>query len=155
MNLLLRYILYWKKDHYTRDICLHYRGWDRKKYSKYRSKRYYRDWGLRVLHIGYGCSDQTVERTWRRGHLHYTNRKNILLAWNISGIKPNAGKPQTYRISLPNVAGPRDFPVEGYKGRAVTRTGIHVHLLHRHIQDTVVILEEGSLTHPRCPCCDM
>ena len=28
---------------------------------------------------------------------------------------------------------------------------MRVHVLHRHVQDTVVILEEGNLPHPRCP----
>ena len=30
-----------------------------------------------------------------------------------------------------------------------------VHICHWHVWDTVVILEEGNLPHPRCPLCDM
>ena len=30
-----------------------------------------------------------------------------------------------------------------------------VHFVHRHVQDTVVMLEEINLPHPRCPWCDM
>ena len=30
-----------------------------------------------------------------------------------------------------------------------------VHFLHRHVLDTVVILEEGNLPHPWCTRCDM
>ena len=30
-----------------------------------------------------------------------------------------------------------------------------VHFLHRHVFDTVVILEEGNLPQPRCARCDM
>ena len=30
-----------------------------------------------------------------------------------------------------------------------------VHFLHRHILDTMVILEEVNLPHPRCTQCDM
>ena len=30
-----------------------------------------------------------------------------------------------------------------------------VHFLHQHVLDTVVILEEGNLPHPRCTRCDM
>ena len=32
---------------------------------------------------------------------------------------------------------------------------MRVHFMHRHIQETVVMLEEGNLPHPRCPRCDM
>ena len=32
---------------------------------------------------------------------------------------------------------------------------MRVHFWHRHVRDTVVILEEGNLPHPRCPLCDM
>ena len=30
-----------------------------------------------------------------------------------------------------------------------------VHFVQRHVQDTVAMLEEGNLPHPRCPRCDM
>ena len=32
---------------------------------------------------------------------------------------------------------------------------MRAHFWHRNIRDTVVILEEGNLSHPRCPICDM
>ena len=32
---------------------------------------------------------------------------------------------------------------------------MRVHLFHQHVQDTVIILEEVNITHPRCPQCDM
>ena len=32
---------------------------------------------------------------------------------------------------------------------------MRVHFVHGHVQDTVVILEEGNLPRPRCPRCDM
>ena len=32
---------------------------------------------------------------------------------------------------------------------------MRVNFLHRHVRDTVVVLEEGNLPHPRCPRCDM
>ena len=40
-------------------------------------------------------------------------------------------------------------------GRAGTRTAMRVHFWRRHVQDVVIILEEGNLLHPRCPRCDM
>ena len=36
-----------------------------------------------------------------------------------------------------------------------TRAAIRVHFVHRHVHDTVVILEEGNLPLPRCPRCDL
>ena len=32
---------------------------------------------------------------------------------------------------------------------------MRVHFLHRHVLDTVIILEEGNLLHPWLPRCDM
>ena len=58
---------------------------------------------------------------------------------------------QTYRMEFIAKGGPRSCPVEGCPGRAATRTAIRVHFLHRHVRDTVVILEEGNLPHPQCP----
>ena len=51
---------------------------------------------------------------------------------------------------------PRHCPVEGCSGKGeATRNAMRVHFWHMHVQDTVVILEEGDLPHPRCPLCDM
>ena len=62
---------------------------------------------------------------------------------------------RTTRMAFPTVGGPRKFPVEGYPGRAAIRKAMRLHFLHRHVRDTVVILELGNLPHPQCPCCDM
>ena len=35
------------------------------------------------------------------------------------------------------------------------RTAMRVHFWHRHVRDTVVILEEGKLPHPWCPIYEM
>ena len=32
---------------------------------------------------------------------------------------------------------------------------MRVHFFHRNVQDTVIILEEGNFSHPRCPRCKM
>ena len=32
---------------------------------------------------------------------------------------------------------------------------MRVHFVHRHVQDTVVMLEEGNLPHPWCPRCNL
>ena len=53
--------------------------------------------------------------------------------------------PRTSRMAFPTNAVPRPCPVEGCSGRAATRTAMRVHFWHRHVWDTVVILEEGNL----------
>ena len=60
-------------------------------------------------------------------------------------------------IGFPNRGGggAQECPVEGCRGRAVTRTAMRIHFLHRHVRKTGIILEEGNLPHPRCPRCDM
>ena len=39
--------------------------------------------------------------------------------------------------------------------RAGTRTAMCVHFWRRHVRDTIIILEEGNLPHPRFKNCDM
>ena len=58
-------------------------------------------------------------------------------------------------MGFPKRAGPRPCTVEGCSGRALMRTTTRVNFWHRHIRDTVVILEEGNIPHPWCPLCDM
>ena len=73
-------------------------------------------------------------------------------SWNASAT---GGEPITYRIDLPTKGGPRGCPVEGFPGRAGTRTAMRMHLCSRHARDIVIILEEGNLPHPRFSRCDM
>ena len=40
--------------------------------------------------------------------------------------------------------GRQQCPVEGFPGVSETRAAMRVHFLHRHVHDTVVILEEGN-----------
>ena len=50
-------------------------------------------------------------------------------------------KPRTYRMAFPVKARPRTCPVEGCSGRVLTRRTIRVQFWHRHVRDTVVVLE--------------
>ena len=53
---------------------------------------------------------------------------------------------------------PRDLecPVEVYPGRATGHTNIQLHFMHRHVEDTIAVLNEGPGPHPRCKQqCDM
>ena len=45
--------------------------------------------------------------------------------------------------------------VEGCLGEASNSTNLRVHFAHRHVQDTIVIMEEGNQPYPRCPMCDI
>ena len=51
--------------------------------------------------------------------------------------------------------GARRCPGEGCHGALATSMAMRVHFVHRHVQDTVVMLEEGNLPHPQCPRCDL
>ena len=62
--------------------------------------------------------------------------------------------PRTYRMVFPVQAGPRTCPVEGCSGWASTRTAMKVHFWHRHVRDTIVILEKGNLPHSWCLLCE-
>ena len=63
-------------------------------------------------------------------------------------------EPRTYRMEFPAKAGPRYFPVEGCSGWEVMWTAMKVHLWNQHVRDTILIMEEGNLPHPRCTLCD-
>ena len=56
--------------------------------------------------------------------------------------------PQVYWMSFPAKGGPQTCPVEGCLGIVVTRIVMGVHFVHRHVLDTVVMLEEGNSPHP-------
>ena len=76
-------------------------------------------------------------------------------AWTDAATGGGEGEEkQTYRMELPK-GGTTECPVEGCPGRAGTRTAMRVHFWRRHVQDTIIILEEGNLPHPRCENCDM
>ena len=64
----------------------------------------------------------------------------------IFAASPPGEEPQTYRMAFPTAGDPRSCPVEGCPGRATTSTAMQV-----HVRDTVVILEEINLPHPRRP----
>ena len=63
--------------------------------------------------------------------------------------------PQVYLMYFPEKGGPRTCPVEGCLGIVVTRIVMGVHFVHRHVLDTVVMLEEENFPHPRCARCNM
>ena len=58
-------------------------------------------------------------------------------------------------MSFPEERGRRRCPVERCPGVLGTRAAMKVHFVHRHVHNTVVVLEEGNLHLPRCPRCDL
>ena len=58
------------------------------------------------------------------------------------------GGPRTYKIAFPR-GSRRQCPVEGCPGLSATQVAMRVHFVHRHVHDTVVILEEGNLPLPQ------
>ena len=88
------------------------------------------------------------------GHMKTQHGRATEEIWSWAA-SPLGEEPRTYRKAFPTNGGPQSFPVEGCPGQAVTRMLMRVNFLHRHVQDTVVILEEINLPHPRCPLCDM
>ena len=58
-------------------------------------------------------------------------------------------------VIFPEKGGMQTYPVEGCPDIVATRTVMRVHFVHRHVLDTIVILEEGNFPHPQCAWCDM
>ena len=59
------------------------------------------------------------------------------------GIQVRWGKnPRTFRMASPDKSVPSTCPYEGCSGREATRTDMRVTFWHRHVRDTMVILEE-------------
>ena len=52
-------------------------------------------------------------------------------------------------------AGLVGFPVGGCGGRALVRTNLHIHFVHRPVRYMEVIMEEVNHPHPRLPACDV
>ena len=74
--------------------------------------------------------------------------------WTWMETTTGAEEPRTYRVEFPK-GGTQLCPVDGCPGRAGKRTAMRVHFWRRHVRDTVIILEEGNLPHPRCEECDI
>ena len=74
--------------------------------------------------------------------------------WAWTDVATGGEEQTTYRMKFPK-GETTDCPVEGCPGRAGTRTAMRVHFCRRHVRDTIIILEEENLPHPRCENCDM
>ena len=86
--------------------------------------------------------------TYRQTH-HGVDKGGLVSEGGKADGSDRGNGPRTYRMEFPVRAVPRPCPVEGCSGQASTWTTMSVHFWYRHVRDTVVILEEGNLPHPR------
>ena len=75
--------------------------------------------------------------------------------WGVKPPHPPPREAQNYLVSLPKLLSRLRCLVEGCLGGVSSRTNLQIHFTHRHMQDKVVILEDGNWMYPRCPQCDM
>ena len=71
------------------------------------------------------------------------------------GHPPPPRESHTYQVSFPKHLSRLRCPVAGCLGGASSRTNLRIHFAHRHVRDTIAILEKVSRPYPRCPQCDM
>ena len=99
------------------------------------------------------CGEEIVDG-FMVGHMKTQHGRSAEEIWSWKTLGTGE-EPRTYCMAFPAKGGPRSCPVEGCPGQAATRAAMRVHFLHRHVQDTLVILKEGNPPHPWCPQCDM
>jgi hypothetical protein len=61
--------------------------------------------------------------------------------------------PLKYQVSFPLYCQSITCPMEGCTGKASTREHLRCHFMYKHLEDDIVIMEEGAL--PRCWDCGM
>ena len=66
------------------------------------------------------------------------------------GATAPIGELRTYKVVFLTAGGARNYPIKWYRVWSAKRTAMMVHFLHRYVKDTVIILEEGNIPHPRC-----
>ena len=64
-------------------------------------------------------------------------------------------QPASYRMSFPKTVTKAACPVAGCPGTATSWSNLRRHFAHRHPDDTLTILEEGSTPLPKCERCGM
>ena len=98
------------------------------------------------------------------GRAHYTGwniERSGMLTWvcrrpgvgfiDIAPLEPTwdnnppPAEPRLYRVSFSKAAWFIGSPVESWTGRRNNLTYLHIHFVHRHVQDTILILEEYNL----------
>ena len=71
--------------------------------------------------------------------------------WASTPSTPPTPPPRLYRVSFLWESRYMVFPVEGCRVRASTRPNLWNHSVHCHVQDAIVIREEGNRPYPLFP----
>eukprot|EP00978_Attheya_sp_CCMP212_P011354 scaffold28024_cov58-Attheya_sp.AAC.2 len=61
---------------------------------------------------------------------------------------PAVGLSAEYLVSSPKMVNSIDCPIEGCPGKATSKANPRAHFMHRHVKDTLIILDEGTFPHP-------
>ena len=77
-------------------------------------------------------------------HHHTQNVTGRTLQWEEAPEEA-----QYYRVSFLMMMEAIACPVPVCEGGEINRTNLRIHFVHRHMQDTLWILEEGNHTHPQ------
>ena len=78
-----------------------------------------------------------------------------IIWWPQWAATPPTPPPILKRVSFFGAFGLMGFPVEGCRGRALTRTNLWNNSVNLHVQDAIVILEEVNCPYPLFHPCDM
>ena len=73
--------------------------------------------------------------------IHMMTRHGKAATWGHHWAPQTNGGPRTYMMHFPAKGGRRRCPVEKCPGVLATRAAMRMHFVHRHVHDTVVILE--------------
>ena len=101
------------------------------------------------VHVACGTCGELLAAGYLSSHMMNQHGRVVYIRQQWSTLDAETG-PQTFRMTFPDKGGPRNFPVVGCPVRVATRSEMRVNSLHRHVLDTVVILEEVNFSHPRC-----
>ena len=93
-----------------------------------------------------------------RGRIHVESSNDS--TWKSSGttaaVDPPSGRgSQDIQDVIPGEGRTEAVSNNRVPGALATRMTKRLHFLHRHVHDTVVMLEEGNLPLPQCPRCNL
>ena len=91
-------------------------------------------------HVAFSKCGELLAAGSLSSHRMNQHRRVAEIRWQWSTPAAGTG-PQTYKMTFPEKGGPLNCPLAVCQDRVATRMAMGVHFMHRHILDTVVILE--------------
>ena len=76
-------------------------------------------------------------------HCQNHHKRGIELAWSEA-----LQQVRDYKVSFPQMARTAECAVEGCREGAKSRSKLRVHFIRHHVQNKIIILEEGNNPHP-------